>query len=959
MISLFTDNVNAQCAGTDSSITICNKESDPSLQNFNLFNQLGGVPQTGGTWTTNNPLNENALNNSTGTVNLWVINRFGTHTFTYTNNDCNESAIVTLNLGGYPGEDNVDGGANACSDDSAVNLFSFLDNNNTALNVDINGVWSGASSSSSAAIHNDYFFDADSVGPGTYSLIYTVDDVNTCTSRVSNVILEVHQGVESGEPLNINLCESDDMSVYTNLDLHDRLVGEDPNGIWTDNNGTGQLTDVFDTIINIEEIYNDFGAGTYSFTYTVTPLHPVCLEQKTTITIFIEKQYVLSGVQNIIGNCVNKPLNVSVDYDVLFLPNDFSTSPDEVHSDSYLINYQVYDSNNSLIDNIFLSDFTISDGNFVLPIPGKSTSGLYSVSIISLVNLELTKFCDIQIDVPSSTFIVQDPMVSIDDICIDEDAIINIENILDSTGNPLNDTFQITYSLNDPQLNTINITTDPLDFINGKGTFTIDSSLLQITENNGYTINILQPSELMTDCITGSFNVNPIPEEIQLNLIVDNQCNATNMEVNVVAPPLSTGEYTVTYEVTEVGNPELLIDNTIVFIGGQANYQVDITNLEEGYYEVILKSTQNDTTPCRTQFEFELTESFSIGGIPDPPTLNTSQTFCFSDYGSNGPTISNIVVDSGENLTWYEDDTSTTPLDPTTLLLDSEDYYVTSTNPNNNCHSSERAVVVVSVITTLMVTSPDINPIFCASDNATIANLNATTNGGALVWYDSATDGNILESNTQLVNGTSYFAVESISICESTSRLQFNVTIIDPPIPVLTGSLLLCALDNLTILDLEEIISTEDPFELIWYDAAENGLEIDKSNLLQEGINYYVASIDPQTRCESDRVEISVILSECDPENYDFFIPDGFSPNNDGVNDNYFIPYIEFFYPKYELEIFNRYGQSLFKGDINHPAWDGKNNGSGNDTTSGVYFYILKYNKNNLKPKQGRLYLSK
>ena len=47
-----------------------------------------------------------------------------------------------------------------------------------------------------------------------------------------------------------------------------------------------------------------------------------------------------------------------------------------------------------------------------------------------------------------------------------------------------------------------------------------------------------------------------------------------------------------------------------------------------------------------------------------------------------------------------------------------------------------------------------------------------------------------------------------------------------------------------------------------------------------------------------------------------FFIPDGFSPNGDGVNDNYFIPYIEYFYPKYTYEIFNRYGQSLFRGDI-------------------------------------------
>jgi gliding motility-associated-like protein len=97
----------------------------------------------------------------------------------------------------------------------------------------------------------------------------------------------------------------------------------------------------------------------------------------------------------------------------------------------------------------------------------------------------------------------------------------------------------------------------------------------------------------------------------------------------------------------------------------------------------------------------------------------------------------------------------------------------------------------------------------------------------------------------------------------------------------------------------------------------------------------------------------------CFFSNYTLDIPDGFSPNNDGRNDTYHIPNIMFTFPDYELEIFNRYGQSIAKLNKDNPEWNGENSKTGKVTTSGVYFYILNYNSNNLEPKQGRIYLSK
>ena len=953
ILLLYTNNTNGQCAGTDNTITICDKELDSNLQNYNLFTQLGGSPTAGGTWSISDPIYRGFLNETTGIVNLWRINRFGEHSFTYTNTACNESATVTINLGGYPGEDNVDGGANACGDDSNVNMFSFLDNVSSGLGVDRNGIWTETTIPISGALSGSSF-DASIVEHGIYTFTYTVAAVDTCLEEISNVVLEVHESAEPGIPEPINLCETEDMSIYTNVNLHDQLDGEDPNGIWSDNNATGQLSDSFDTFINIEEIYNTFGPGEYSYTYTVFPSHPVCEDQTSTVTIFIEEEYTLMGTSSISDNCVGVPLTMNIVYDTSLLPTG-------AHSDFYQISYQVYDSNNILVDNLTVFDYTISSGSFSIPIPEKSNSGIYTALLTNISNTELTQFCDISLDVQETTFVVQNPTITVQDICIGEDAIFLLQNVLDDTGALSNETFSIEYLITDPDINITNQNIGPISFANGEASFVIDSALLQNANSNvEYTIQIISPLNIALSCFADSFIVHPIPEDIQLSLEVDNQCNATNMEVIVTAPPLADGEYNVTYEVTEVNSSEVLIENSITFIGGTANYSVDISSLVEGDYEVVLSSTQNDTTPCRTVFDFELIENFSIGGIPPPPELDAGQNFCFSDYSPNGPAISDIIVNSGDNLTWYADTTTTTPLDPSTLLIDGEDYYVTSTDPNNSCQSSERSVVVVSVITTEMVTTLEANPIFCGSDNATIANLNASTNGGSLVWYDSETGGAILNESTLLIDGNSYYAVENINGCESTVRLQINVTVITPPTPILNGDSNFCGLDNPTLLDLEDRITPEDGFNIVWYDVPQNGVPLDLFDELQNQATYYASSLDPVYGCESEeRLQVTITLSECDPEEYDFFIPDGFSPNGDGRNDTYYIPNVEFFYPDFTLEIVNRYGQTLFKGNKNNPAWDGSNNKSGNDTTNGVYFYILNYNKDNLKPKQGKLYLSK
>jgi len=167
-----------------------------------------------------------------------------------------------------------------------------------------------------------------------------------------------------------------------------------------------------------------------------------------------------------------------------------------------------------------------------------------------------------------------------------------------------------------------------------------------------------------------------------------------------------------------------------------------------------------------------------------------------------------------------------------------------------------------------------------------------------------------------------------------------------------------CSRDNPTIADLSANISSPDP--VIWYDAAVNGTAYNDTDLLVNGGVYY-ASFNTASGCESGvRLQVEVDLTKCD----DLIIPDGFSPNGDGINDQFVINALFELYPNAKLEIYNRYGNILYKGNKNTPNWDGTSNEGGlkmGDKTlpPGVYFYILEFNDGIKNPKQGRIYLSR
>jgi gliding motility-associated-like protein len=94
----------------------------------------------------------------------------------------------------------------------------------------------------------------------------------------------------------------------------------------------------------------------------------------------------------------------------------------------------------------------------------------------------------------------------------------------------------------------------------------------------------------------------------------------------------------------------------------------------------------------------------------------------------------------------------------------------------------------------------------------------------------------------------------------------------------------------------------------------------------------------------------------------DLFIPDVFSPNNDGINDIFIIRGLDR-YPNNSLIIINRWGNKVFEAAPYTNDWDGTNQFGitvgGDQLPVGTYYYILDLGESGSNQIRGFIYLTR
>lgn len=1028
----FSNSLQAQCAGADNSITICNIP-DPANQAVNLFTLLGGTPVPGGTWS--DDLLSGGLNPLTGILNVWQISESGVYTYTYTVTSVpgcvDNTSVITVIVGGYAGSPGPNGVV--CGDESNYNLFQLF-NGAVQPGPQFNGNWFNVTTSTpvTGSTINPSSFNV-TVGT-TYEFSYTLAAVGTCPAHSVSAFLTVFPPAEPGTPDNLEICSSDGFAAYTNVDLFSLLTGEDAGGSWDENSGTNELTTISDSFINVQNIYNTFGAGTYTFTYEVRPSNPICTIESATVTVTIEDPVDYTGITlNVVSDiCEDQMATATYTATITQTP---VLIPNGSYNVTYIVSGQVTPVTTAVTFTSGVATFSIPNANF-------QAVGTFTVTVQNIVAATALGICVNPVPLILDTITISptprvtNATLSAADTCQNNSSNVSLSNLA-----PLADgSYTITYNLSGA--NTATAQTAVITVTGGVSNFSIPGGLLANAGTTTCTVTSITNNT--TTCVgpvsmVGSFEVKPLPVVPSLTITVNDSCEGQDVPVtitglgaltnvdfeydlsgantsldNLVSVPVTSGTATFTIPaslLTNVGSTTIQITdltNTgnscgVIISGVTDTFVINPNPL------ATLDSSDSDNTICENEsatltvnpINFVATDATYVwtlngvlisGATTNSIPVTTSGTYevIVNLNGCTLPLSTSFVVNplplatitsTDADNTICQGETATLTVTPTNFIVTDATYQwyldgallVGETNPQiiptatglyevviglNNCSSNVSTPFTINPIPVAPITA---DQSFCETDNATVANL--LPNGSQYNWYDSLTSTTPLASTVVLASGTYY--VEEISGTNSCAspRSANNVIVEVVAAPTLnTDGQNFCGADNPTLQELTNNITSTGT--ITWYDVMTGGTQLPLTTLLVEGTTYYGYTTSG-SGCQSlIGLAVTVSLTDCDetPEDYGFFIPDGFSPNGDGINDSFHIPDIEFLYPNYTIEIYNRYGKLLFEGNKTKD-WNGNNSTTDNviDGTApnGVYFYVINFNKDNKPAKQGRLYLNK
>lgn len=225
--------VAAPDAGTNGAITLCTNDATA-----NLFDEIGGTPATGGSWTGPSSL----TNGDQGTFDPASMSA-GIYTYTVSGTspcaDATATVTVTLNAGPNPG---ANGSVSFCPSDPASDLFNELGGTPSA-----GGNWSGPETLTNGSQGT---FDPSSQSGGTF--IYTVS-LAGCPDASADVIVNVTAGADATISAAGPFC-ADAAAINLNA--------TDGGGTWTGTGITDGALGTFDPSVS--------GAGVHTITYTIS-----------------------------------------------------------------------------------------------------------------------------------------------------------------------------------------------------------------------------------------------------------------------------------------------------------------------------------------------------------------------------------------------------------------------------------------------------------------------------------------------------------------------------------------------------------------------------------------------------------------------------------------------------------------------------------------------------------------
>lgn len=220
-----------------------------------------------------------------------------------------------------------------------------------------------------------------------------------------------------------------------------------------------------------------------------------------------------------------------------------------------------------------------------------------------------------------------------------------------------------------------------------------------------------------------------------------------------------------------------------------------------------------------------------IEDVIEAPEGDSDQYFCSTiDWTLADLAVFNTTGFS--DIFWFADSNQTTILPLTTILVNGTTYYAFQ----NISSCAESVAVTIQIITDTPSPIGASDQYFCSADNPTLADLVVlnTTGFNDIFWFADPNQTTILSSATLLIDGTAYYAFQSVGSCTEALVVTVHMTI---PAPTGESNQYFCAADTLAD------VLVFDTFELLnifWYSEDNtSGIQLPLSTLLVDGSTYY------------------------------------------------------------------------------------------------------------------------
>ncbi|MEO1052375.1 MAG: PKD domain-containing protein [Bacteroidota bacterium] len=463
---------------------------------------------------------------------------------------------------------------------------------------------------------------------------------------------------------------------------------------------------------------------------------------------------------------------------------------------------------------------------------------------------------------------------------------------------------------------------DDLVNLNGiTGNFSISEDVICINEMVSFDANSPQPGNFIWDFGDGNIAVGNTADHVY-------DSEGRKYPSLIIEEPTGTCATTFTDSLEVLPIPEVLLGpDDDLCIGesitlspqslGDYDYRwrtgettTDLTVDATGIY---LLTATDRITNCANQDSVNIT-------VHDLPMLNAGEDrkLCEGDEAT-------FTADGADNIVTFEWMRDAIPLgqgEELKLTITADQTIQVTATDNFGCINTDELVVT-------SVPPPDLNiddAILCVGDSLLVNGVpsNIDDPEARYLW---SLDGDLQSENSTgeyTVNtGGSYVMTYVLGECEAEE--DFLIDEKDPPVVDIVDELFLCEDDN-GILQLDAGPGTT----YFWENTGETTQIIE----VAERGAYYVNVFNEFNCVTRDSILVRDI---CPPQVY---VPNAFSPNNDGINEAFTIrtDYVDDFI----LKIYNRWGELIYVSEDPAKAWDGFYNGQ--VVPIGVYPFLITYN---------------